>query len=49
MKLAGLEKIVCVVGTRPEAIKMVPVIKALWCVPWAVSYLSSGRFSTHLV
>jgi len=35
MKLGGLEKIVCVVGTRPEAIKMAPVIKALWRVPWA--------------
>ena len=35
MKLGGLEKIVCVVGTRPEAIRMAPVIKALWRVPWA--------------
>lgn len=28
-------KIACVVGTRPEAIKMAPVIKALRAAPWA--------------
>lgn len=27
--------VVCVVGTRPEAIKMAPVIRALRTVPWA--------------
>lgn len=29
------KRIVCVVGTRPEAIKMAPVIKALKSQPWA--------------
>src|ERR1700737_3835087 len=28
-------KILCVVGTRPEAIKMAPVIKAFQASPWA--------------
>ena len=28
-------KIICVVGTRPEAIKMAPVILALKAEPWA--------------
>ncbi|RDS80992.1 non-hydrolyzing UDP-N-acetylglucosamine 2-epimerase [Dyella psychrodurans] len=27
--------ILCIVGTRPEGIKMAPVIKALKCEPWA--------------
>jgi len=30
-----MKKIVCVVGTRPEAIKMAPVINALKLQPWA--------------
>jgi len=30
-----LQPIVCVVGTRPEAIKMAPVIQALRAAPWA--------------
>src|SRR5688500_2526878 len=29
------KRIVCVVGTRPEAIKMAPVIHALEAEPWA--------------
>jgi UDP-N-acetylglucosamine 2-epimerase (non-hydrolysing) len=29
------KNVLCVVGTRPEAIKMVPVIKALQAAPWA--------------
>lgn len=29
------KKILCVVGTRPEAIKMAPVILALKKEPWA--------------
>lgn len=29
------KKVLCVVGTRPEAIKMIPVIKALQAAPWA--------------
>lgn len=29
------QRILCVVGTRPEAIKMAPVIKALVAEPWA--------------
>jgi UDP-N-acetylglucosamine 2-epimerase (non-hydrolysing) len=32
-------RIVCVVGTRPEAIKMAPVIKALQGSDWAVPYV----------
>lgn len=31
----ALKKILCVVGTRPEAIKMAPVILALKATPWA--------------
>lgn len=30
-----LKTIICVVGTRPEAIKMVPVIRALEASTWA--------------
>ena len=35
MGLAPQKTIVCVIGTRPEAIKMAPVIKALEARPWA--------------
>jgi UDP-N-acetylglucosamine 2-epimerase (non-hydrolysing) len=35
MGLARRKTIVCVIGTRPEAIKMAPVIKALEARPWA--------------
>jgi UDP-N-acetylglucosamine 2-epimerase (non-hydrolysing) len=35
MKQQATKKILCVVGTRPEAIKMAPVIKALDREPWA--------------
>ena len=35
MGLAPQKTIVCVIGTRPEAIKMAPVIKALEATPWA--------------
>lgn len=31
----NVKKIICVVGTRPEAIKMAPVIQALQKEPWA--------------
>lgn len=31
----GVQKVLCVVGTRPEAIKMAPVIQALRAEPWA--------------
>src|ERR1700756_1601929 len=35
MSAPGLKTVVCVVGPRPEAIKMIPVIKALQAAPWA--------------
>lgn len=35
MQLMKTKRILCVVGTRPEAIKMVPVIRALKAEPWA--------------
>lgn len=31
----GMKKVLCVVGTRPEGIKMAPVIQALRAEPWA--------------
>jgi UDP-N-acetylglucosamine 2-epimerase (non-hydrolysing) len=34
IRVPGLRRIVCVVGTRPEAIKMAPVIKRLQQEPW---------------
>ncbi len=42
------EKITCIVGTRPEAIKMAPVIQALRREDFAVSVLSTGQHSTML-
>ena len=37
-------RIVCVAGTRPEAVKMAPVILALQCEPWAeVRVLATGQ------
>lgn len=39
-----MKKIICVVGTRPEAIKMAPVILALKNEPWAhVRVLATGQ------
>jgi UDP-N-acetylglucosamine 2-epimerase (non-hydrolysing) len=39
-----MKKILCLVGTRPECIKMAPVIKALKGVPWAETMvLSTGQ------
>jgi len=39
-----MKKILCVVGTRPEAIKMAPVILALKAQPWAdVSVLATAQ------
>src|SRR5580700_8120048 len=35
MNVTSRKKVLCVVGTRPEAIKMIPVIKALQAAPWA--------------
>jgi UDP-N-acetylglucosamine 2-epimerase (non-hydrolysing) len=35
MSAVSQKKVFCVVGTRPEAIKMIPVIKALQAAPWA--------------
>jgi UDP-N-acetylglucosamine 2-epimerase (non-hydrolysing) len=38
------KKVLCIVGTRPEVIKMAPVIRALQAVPELdVSVLSSGQ------
>ncbi|HRK23392.1 MAG TPA: UDP-N-acetylglucosamine 2-epimerase (non-hydrolyzing) [Beijerinckiaceae bacterium] len=41
MAEAGLKKIVCLVGTRPEGIKMAPVIRALKRQPWATTVVVS--------
>jgi UDP-N-acetylglucosamine 2-epimerase (non-hydrolysing) len=35
MNVMPRKKVLCVVGTRPEVIKMIPVIKALQAAPWA--------------
>jgi UDP-N-acetylglucosamine 2-epimerase (non-hydrolysing) len=35
MRSSQRKTIVCVIGTRPEAIKMAPLIRALRAVPWA--------------
>ena len=35
MNATPRKKVLCVVGTRPEVIKMIPVIKALQAAPWA--------------
>jgi len=44
MKQEAARKILCVVGTRPEAIKMAPVIKALKREPWAeVTVLATAQ------
>ena len=34
-KTAGRRHVLCVIGTRPEAIKMAPVVQALATQPWA--------------
>lgn len=34
MRSSERKTVVCVIGTRPEAIKMAPVIRALRTVPW---------------
>ncbi|PPD44279.1 MAG: UDP-N-acetylglucosamine 2-epimerase (non-hydrolyzing) [Methylocystis sp.] len=39
----------CVVGTRPEAIKMAPVIQALQASDWAVPYVVTTGQHAHLV
>lgn len=44
------KKILCIIGTRPEVIKMAPVIRALRSVPkFQVSVLSSGQHRELLV
>jgi len=35
MNATPRKNVVCVVGTRPEVIKMIPIIKALQAAPWA--------------
>jgi UDP-N-acetylglucosamine 2-epimerase (non-hydrolysing) len=38
------KKVLCIIGTRPEVIKMAPVIRALRAAPeLAVSVLNSGQ------
>lgn len=40
----ALKRILCTVGTRPEAIKMAPVIRALRAEPWATTrVLATGQ------
>ena len=39
--MSGAIKIVCAVGTRPEAIKMAPVINALKAEPWCITEVLS--------
>ncbi|MGP0064107.1 MAG: non-hydrolyzing UDP-N-acetylglucosamine 2-epimerase [Isosphaeraceae bacterium] len=44
MKRDGLKTILCTIGTRPEAIKMAPVIRAFRSAPWArCRVLSTGQ------
>ncbi len=44
MKREGLKTILCTIGTRPEAIKMAPVIHAFRSAPWArCRVLSTGQ------
>lgn len=44
------KKVLCIIGTRPEVIKMAPVIRALRTVPeFAVNVLSSGQHRELLV
>ena len=44
------KKVLCIIGTRPEVIKMAPVIRALRAVPeLTVSVLSSGQHRELLV
>ena len=44
MGLDGLKTILCTIGTRPEAIKMAPVIRAFRSAPWArCRVLSTGQ------
>ena len=42
------KKIICIIGTRPEAIKMAPVIQALRREDFAVTVLSTGQHRTML-
>lgn len=42
--IGRMKKICCIVGTRPEAIKLAPVINALRCERWAqVDVLATGQ------
>jgi UDP-N-acetylglucosamine 2-epimerase (non-hydrolysing) len=42
-------KIVCVVGTRPEAVKMAPVILALQAQPWAETRVLATAQHRHML
>jgi UDP-N-acetylglucosamine 2-epimerase (non-hydrolysing) len=35
IRVAASVRCACVIGTRPEAIKMAPVIRRLWETSWA--------------
>lgn len=43
------KKVLCVVGTRPEAIKMAPVILALTNEPWANVRVLATAQHRHLL
>lgn len=49
MKKNMVKKILCVVGTRPEAIKMAPVIKSLDQEPWAEVKILATAQHRHLL
>lgn len=45
----GMKRILCVVGTRPEAIKMAPVILALMKQPWAIVRVLATAQHRHML
>lgn len=49
MTIGSQKKILCVVGTRPEAIKMAPVILALQKEPWATVRVLATAQHRHML